>query len=83
MSRMNNTDLEYMVEPLPESLYSFIWNIDHLSEEEEDQYIMKIVHFKNQTRQSKSKRHFDSEELRRIISFLSYSQRFLRKIMGC
>lgn len=51
MSRMNNTDLEYMVEPLPESLYSFIWNIDHLSEDEESQYIAKIVHFRNEERQ--------------------------------
>lgn len=31
MNKMHSTNLEYMVEPLPESLYSFIWNIDRLT----------------------------------------------------
>lgn len=61
MSRMNNTDLEYMVEPLPESLYSFIWNIDHLSNDEEDQYIVKIVQYKNQEKESKNRPFFNND----------------------
>lgn len=39
VDKIKNTDLEYMVEPIPESLYSFIWNFDSLDKEDEKCYI--------------------------------------------
>jgi len=36
-----------MVEPLPESMYSLIWNFDSLSLEDEKNYILKMVEIKN------------------------------------
>ena len=42
------TDLEYMVEPLPESMYNLIWNFDSLQEEDEKKYILKMVEIKDQ-----------------------------------
>lgn len=37
--KMKNTDLEYTVEPIPESMYNFIWNFDSLDKNDEKKYI--------------------------------------------
>lgn len=46
VNRIKNTDLEYMVKPIPESMNSFIWNFDCLTTEDEKLYIHNMIGIK-------------------------------------
>jgi hypothetical protein len=40
----------YTVNPLPESMFSFVWNYDKLSPEDEKYYIKRILESENDKR---------------------------------
>ncbi|EAR87838.2 AAA domain, dynein subfamily protein (macronuclear) [Tetrahymena thermophila SB210] len=83
VKKIKNTDLEYSVEPIPESMYSFIWNFDKLQLEDEKKYISQILQTKyNEKKKKQIYKIFADEELDLISKGIFESQIFLREKMG-
>ncbi|EAR87839.2 hypothetical protein TTHERM_00006030 (macronuclear) [Tetrahymena thermophila SB210] len=83
VKKIKNTDLEYSVEPIPESMYNFIWNFDKLQLEDEKKYISQILKIKYSQKQNKQiYKIFTDNQLDLISKGIFESQIFLREKMG-
>ncbi|KAL4476130.1 hypothetical protein ABPG74_009863 [Tetrahymena malaccensis] len=85
VNKIKNTDLEYSVEPIPESMYNFIWNFDKLQQEDEKKYIYQILKIKYGMKSKKNQKMykiFTEIQLILISKVIYESQTFLRQKMG-
>ncbi|KAL4499723.1 hypothetical protein ABPG72_017263 [Tetrahymena utriculariae] len=84
VKKIKNTDLEYSVEPIPESMYNFLWNFDKLQQEDEKKYIYQILKIKYSLKSQKKQMYkiFTDQKLDLISKGVFESQTILRKNMG-
>ncbi|KAL4476127.1 hypothetical protein ABPG74_009860 [Tetrahymena malaccensis] len=85
VNKIKNTDLEYMVEPIPESMYNFIWNFDSLDKQDEINYITQMLIIMNQIKLKKrvyQTYKFTSKQLQKISETVFFAQEIIRQEMG-
>ncbi|EAR87834.2 AAA domain, dynein subfamily protein (macronuclear) [Tetrahymena thermophila SB210] len=85
VDKIKNTDLEYMVEPIPESMYNFIWNFDSLDKQDERNYITQMLILMNQIKLKKrayQTHQFKKEQLQQVSEAVFFAQETIRQEMG-
>ncbi|KAL4476131.1 hypothetical protein ABPG74_009864 [Tetrahymena malaccensis] len=87
VKKIKSTDLEYSVEPIPESMYNFIWNFDKLQQGDEKKYIYQILRIQfgqklNDDKNQQIYKIFYDKQLDPISKGIYQSQAFLREKMG-
>ncbi|KAL4499726.1 hypothetical protein ABPG72_017266 [Tetrahymena utriculariae] len=85
VDKIKNTDLEYMVEPIPESMYNFIWNFDSLDKQDERNYITQMLIIINQIKLKKrayQTYRLKNEQLQLIPETIFFAQETIRQEMG-
>ncbi|EAR87841.2 AAA domain, dynein subfamily protein (macronuclear) [Tetrahymena thermophila SB210] len=83
VNKIKGSDLEYTVNPIPDSMYSFSWNYGGLNQNDEKTYIQQILLQMNKELQLNSKVSYKIEMIKNTISELVFlSQEYMRKLMG-
>ncbi|KAL4476134.1 hypothetical protein ABPG74_009867 [Tetrahymena malaccensis] len=83
VNKIKGSDLEYTVNPIPDSMYSFSWNYGGLNLQDEKIYIQQILLQMNKELFQISKFKYSTEVIINSISELIFqSQQFMRKLMG-
>ncbi|KAL4504669.1 hypothetical protein ABPG73_021516 [Tetrahymena malaccensis] len=83
VNKIKGSDLEYTVNPIPDSMYSFSWNYGGLNPKDEKLYIQQILLQMNKEQLKISKIQYKIEFIKNTLSDLVFlSQEYMRKLMG-
>ncbi|KAL4499722.1 hypothetical protein ABPG72_017262 [Tetrahymena utriculariae] len=83
VNKIKGSDLEYTVNPIPDSMYSFSWNYGGLHPNDEKTYIQQILLQANKELLQTSKIVYNIDIIKNKITELVFqSQEFMRKLLG-